>query len=445
MRALFVIPFLAVLFLPTAASAEVQTFTAAHTYILGDHDSKDDARQRCLLEAKRKVLEQAGVYIESASEVKDFQLAKDKITSFAAAVMQVKETKETAGFESGHMTMTLTIKADVDLVEVRKQLAARQVDKGVRDEVAQQKERLKRLEARFEAMQQQRQDGQIPGQTPTPSAIDISSVELQEVKARAANGDSAAQAELGLRYALGSGVPQDYIKARQWWEQAAAQGNASAHFNLGMLYDKGDGVPQDYVKARQWYEAAAAQEHARAKFLIGRLYELGRGVPQDNAQARQWFEQAAAQGDAMAQTNLGWLYYNGQGVSQDYARARQWFEQAAAQGDAKAQANLGLMYYNGQGVSQDYARARQWFKQAASQGVAEAQYNLATLYEYDQGVLDYMRAYMWFNLAAAQLTGDLQKTAADARDSVASRLTPAQLAEAQRLVQQCQLQHFKNC
>src|SRR5881628_2769207 len=101
MRARSLINLLVVFFLPTVAFAEVQTFTATHTYILGDHDSKDDARQRCLLEAKRKVLEQAGVYIESASEVKDFALTKDKITSFAAAVMQVKDTTEEVDFQQG--------------------------------------------------------------------------------------------------------------------------------------------------------------------------------------------------------------------------------------------------------------------------------------------------------------------------------------------------------
>ena len=94
MRALCVIILLAALLLPTVVVAEIQTFTATHSYILGDHDSKDDARQRCLLETKRKILEQAGVYIESASEVKNFDLTKDKITSFAAAVMQIKDTKE---------------------------------------------------------------------------------------------------------------------------------------------------------------------------------------------------------------------------------------------------------------------------------------------------------------------------------------------------------------
>jgi hypothetical protein len=103
------------------ASAQVQTFTATHTYLLGDHDSKDDARQRGLLETKRKILEQAGVYIESASEVKNFDLTKDKITSFAAAVMKVEDTLEEVGFQQGHLTLTLTITAQVDLAEVRNQ------------------------------------------------------------------------------------------------------------------------------------------------------------------------------------------------------------------------------------------------------------------------------------------------------------------------------------
>ena len=57
MRVLSVIILMAALVLPSVAFAEVQTFSATHAYILGDHDSKDDARQRCLLEAKRKILE----------------------------------------------------------------------------------------------------------------------------------------------------------------------------------------------------------------------------------------------------------------------------------------------------------------------------------------------------------------------------------------------------
>jgi len=43
MRALFLIILLATLVPPTVAFAEVQTFTATHTYIMGDDDSPNTA------------------------------------------------------------------------------------------------------------------------------------------------------------------------------------------------------------------------------------------------------------------------------------------------------------------------------------------------------------------------------------------------------------------
>jgi len=373
MRAFSVMILLVALVLPTVAFAEIQTFSATHTYILGDHDSKDDARQRCLLETKRKILEQAGVYIESASEVKNFDLTKDKITSFAAAVMQVKDTKEEVGFQQEHMTMTVTTTAQVDLAEVRKQLAARQVDAGVRDDVAMQKERLKRLEAQLEAMQQQ-QGGRSSERSTASPPIDISVEELQSLQTKAAQGDAEAQVSLGRLYDKGKSLPQDYVTARGWYEKAAVQGNARAQSNLGMLYHFGHGVPQDYATARQWFEKAAAQGNAIAQFGIGRLYYNGLGVPKDYAIARHWYEEAAAQGEAIAQFGIGWLYYNGHGVPQDD-----------------------------------------------------------------------VRTYMWWNLAAANSKGDELKSAAKLRDDVARDMTPAQVAEAQRLAQQCQTQKFKGC
>jgi uncharacterized protein len=40
---------------------------------------------------------------------------------------------------------------------------------------------------------------------------------------------------------------------------------------------------------------------------------------------------------------------------------------------------------------------------------------------------------MWFDLAAAQLTGSGKKLAVENRDEIAARMTPAQIAEAQKL------------
>jgi uncharacterized protein len=97
-------------------------------------------------------------------------------------------------------------------------------------------------------------------------------------------------------------------------------------------------------------------------------------------------------------------------------------------------------------VSQDYATARGWYERAVAQGFSQAQSNLGFLYANGLGVpQDYVRAYMWWSLAAAHSTGGFQQQAAKYRDEIARRMTPAQLAEAQRLAQQCQAQQFKGC
>lgn len=60
------------------AQAEVQTITATHTYAMGDRDSREEARALCYVSAKRKVLEEAGVFLESSTEITNFNLSKVK-------------------------------------------------------------------------------------------------------------------------------------------------------------------------------------------------------------------------------------------------------------------------------------------------------------------------------------------------------------------------------
>jgi len=120
-------------------------------------------------------------------------------------------------------------------------------------------------------------------------------------------------------------------------------------------------------------------------------------------------------------------------VAQDYAEAVRWYSRAAYNGLAAAQFNLGVMYDNGQGVTQDYAEAVRWYREAADQGLAAAQFNLGLMYCNGQGVTqDYAEAYIWLNLAASRASGDEQKRYADARESVAKKMTTQQIVEAQR-------------
>ena len=154
----------------------------------------------------------------------------------------------------------------------------------------------------------------------------------------------------------------------------------------------------------------------------------------DYATAMRLWRPLAEQGDADAQNNLGVMYDDGRGVPQDYAAAVSWYRKAAEQGYAEAQNNLGFMYEKGQGLPQDYAAAMSWCRKAAEQGLASAQFNLGVMYAKGQGVTQeyYMQAHMWWNLAA--VNGDAD--AINNLDFVAAKMTPAQIAEAQKLARE---------
>ena len=148
----------------------------------------------------------------------------------------------------------------------------------------------------------------------------------------------------------------------------------------------------------------------------------------------------------MVQHNLGLLYAKGQGVPQDYAQAAKWYQKAAAQGYAPAQASLGGAYIMGDGMPQDFTQAAMWFKKAAAQGNPLAQFALGGLYATGNSVpQDDVRAYMWYSLVVEEELDSGDKLAAEKRDEIVRRMTPAQIAEAQRLTQQCQARQFKGC
>ena len=152
MRALSVITLLAALIPPTGAFAEVQTITATHTYILGDNDSRNDARQLCFLQAKRAVLEKAKSFIQSQSVVTNFELTKDQIASYSTAVLSVEIVKEDVGLSNDQNTLTLTVKADVDVDQVNNLLAAIVADKNLADRVVQQQLQIIELEGQVQTL-----------------------------------------------------------------------------------------------------------------------------------------------------------------------------------------------------------------------------------------------------------------------------------------------------
>lgn len=181
-----------------------------------------------------------------------------------------------------------------------------------------------------------------------PSRAQYEQYELDLTRELAEQGDGDAQFELGIMYARGQSVPQDYVEAAKWLTKAAEQGHARAQFNLGDMYRQGLGVPQDYKEAEKWYRVSAEQGHASAQFSLGIMYGTGDGVQQDYAEAEKWLTEAAKGGEP---------------------EAVKWLTDVAKGGDARAQYILGDIYTKGVGVGRNAWRAAEWYRLAARQGL----------------------------------------------------------------------------
>jgi uncharacterized protein len=118
----------------------------------------------------------------------------------------------------------------------------------------------------------------------------------------------------------------------------------------------------------------------------------------------------------------------------DFSTAARKLIPLAGRGNAEAQAVLGFMYEYGRGVPQDQVVAAHWYACAAEQGYPSAQYQLGLMYDKGHGVpRSAVIAYMWLNLAAAGARPGVRDYYLRIRDAVATKLNPAQLAEAQWL------------
>jgi uncharacterized protein len=117
----------------------------------------------------------------------------------------------------------------------------------------------------------------------------------------------------------------------------------------------------------------------------------------------------------------------------DYAGAVRLLRPLADRGNASAQSRLASIYFwGGHGVQQDAAQAALWYRKAADQGNALAQAHLGLMYEHGYGEpRDAITARIWLNLAVSRAPS--LSMAVKLRNEVATKMTPAQIAEAKRL------------
>lgn len=153
----------------------------------------------------------------------------------------------------------------------------------------------------------------------------------------------------------------------------AQKGNVTAQKQLGYLYEIGAGVERDWVKAAEWYGQAADAGDDGAAAAVGFLGRSWvRMNPGGNNQAiYALVEKAAKMGNAKAQFTLGLMNYRIGDLSFVKAsgnldEALIWYRRAADQGDVDSEVALALAYAKGIGVEKSEVEAYKWYDIAAS-------------------------------------------------------------------------------
>lgn len=146
-----------------AASAETpdvtaagDTITAKHRYTMGDNDSKSDATTICFLEAKRKAIEYAGVYVESTVEISQTEKsrkAQSDMKTIAAALVSAEMVSSNTGFDNGKVFVDCVVNAKVDKSQLKQEIAKINSDPAAKKQIEQQQIMLKKLEAEIMKIQ----------------------------------------------------------------------------------------------------------------------------------------------------------------------------------------------------------------------------------------------------------------------------------------------------
>jgi len=161
------------------------------------------------------------------------------------------------------------------------------------------------------------------------------------------------------------------------------------------------------------------------------MHRLGEGVPRSSEQAVRFWRAGAEFGSTIAQGALAQALMSGDGASRDPEEAVRWARLGAEKNNAAAQNVLALAYLKGEGgVARSVVEFLRWTRRAANQGNRPSMESLAVSYQLGTGVTqDFVQAHMWANLAAARGSARALKL----REELAAKMTPEQVAEAQKL------------
>lgn len=142
-------------FLPPKAVAKTDVIYASYKYVMGDNDTKNDAKRLCFIGAKRRLLEKAGTFIISMSETQNFKLTKDEIISYSAGFLNAEVADEKVVSVGKTLEIVMTLKANIDMDDVKRTLNKIINDAALKQKIEEQNKKLLELENKIKTYKDQ--------------------------------------------------------------------------------------------------------------------------------------------------------------------------------------------------------------------------------------------------------------------------------------------------
>jgi len=136
-----------VLLFAAPVRAEIKIIEAESTYVLGDNDSKMDARRIATQEVQRKALEMAGTYVASITQVKEYRLTKDQVTAYTAGIVETEIIADEARGTLDHPALHVKARCRVDTDVLVQQIGRYRENEELREQLetaAKEKEALRK-------------------------------------------------------------------------------------------------------------------------------------------------------------------------------------------------------------------------------------------------------------------------------------------------------------
>ena len=119
-------------FLPIANADAPQPVEGQGCYAYGDDETPSQAKDKAMARAREQAVSSYKVWVESSSQVEDFQLKKDTIQSISAGMLSNVRTES---IERKGQEICISIKAQIDPASVQEELTRRQNQRDIKQQL----------------------------------------------------------------------------------------------------------------------------------------------------------------------------------------------------------------------------------------------------------------------------------------------------------------------